>query len=248
MRWKGKCAYDGTGFYGWQSQTGGNTIQDFLEARLVAIFGHPIRIHASGRTDSGVHAKEHVFHFDADWPRSSTELLRAFRCGLPAGIQVYQITAATESFHARYSASGKRYAYSYYLGYAPPMETRYTYSIGERPFDIELMREGARYLIGKQDYSAFGAAREDDSKEDPVKDIWRLDIQKKGPRIRLVTEGSGYLYKMVRSFAGTLLEVGLGKLPPKQIQNILETKKRNQLVITAPAKGLCLEKVYYNKR
>jgi len=245
MRWRGKCAYDGTNFFGWQSQSGGNTIQDFLEARLHVIFKQPVRVHSSGRTDSGVHAKEHVFHFDADWVHSTPELLRALRCGLPAGIQVYDIKRVSDKFHARYSTKGKRYVYRFHRGYAPPMESRYTHSIGDRPVEVKAMQEAAKYLVGEHDFSAFGAAREDNVKDNPNKNIWRVDILARGSKIRLITEGSGYLYKMVRSMAGTLLEVGLGKMEPTRVKEILDSRVRSRLVVTAPSKGLCLEKVYY---
>ena len=247
MRWKCTVAYDGTGFHGWQSQTGGNTIQDFLEKRLETLFDQKIRIHGSGRTDSGVHARGQVFHFDGQWANPSTDLLNALRSGLPESIQVSAVrpVAAKDDFHARYSTIGKRYIYLIYEGYIPPHETRYYWSLGRRKLDVGLMNEAAAPLVGKHDFSAFSAESGDGSAENPVKDLRMLSIKRRGRRIRIATEASGYLYKMVRRLVGALVDVGLGKLPPAELERILKSRKRSALVVTAPARGLCLEKVFY---
>ncbi len=245
MRWKCTVAYDGTGLHGWQSQPGGNTVQDILENRLKTLFGQPIRIHGSGRTDSGVHARGQVFHFDGQWSNPQTDLLNALRSGLPESIQVSSVRSVSPDFHARYSATGKRYIYWLYEGYAPPMETRYFWSLGRRKLNIDLMNETAALLLGKHDFSAFGAERGDGSPQNPVKDLRRLEITRKGRRIRIATEASGYLYKMVRSLVGALVDVGIEKLPPDELVNIFKSHKRTQLIVTVPARGLCLEKVFY---
>ena len=154
-RFKCFCAYDGTDFRGWQSQACGNTIQDFIERRLAEIFSEKIRIHGSGRTDAGVHAKAQVFHFDAAWAHSAQNLLSALRCGLPAGIQIFRVARAKEGFHARYSAVGKRYVYNIYEGYAPPYKSRYCWSLGRRKLDVKKMNEAAAGLLGEHDFTAF---------------------------------------------------------------------------------------------
>ncbi len=246
MRFKAIVAYDGTDFYGWQSQVDGNTVQDILEGRLRAILNVPVRIHGSGRTDSGVHASRQVFHFDAEWEHPHEHLLRAFRSGVPASIQVSSIRSVPQSFHARYSASGKRYIYHIYEGYAPPRETRYCWSLGKRRLDTTLMREAARILLGNHDFSAFAADRGDGSRENPIKEMRRLDLTQKGPRLRLTTEAGGYLYKMVRSVTGALVDVGIGKLKVGDIEAILKEKKRTALIPTAPSKGLFLDRVFYD--
>lgn len=250
-RWRGVCAYDGTDFYGWQSQVGGNTIQDFLETRLGVIFEQPVRVHGSGRTDSGVHAKAQTFHFDGDWPHGADKLLRALRSGLPAGIQVAAVRPARPGFHARYDATGKRYVYRLYHGFAPPMEARYCYSLGGGTLDLSAMRNAAARLEGTHDFTAYSASRgskDDNDDEDPVKTLDRLSVTRRGPRLCLVAEGSGFLYKMVRRLAGALVTVGQGKLTPGDVEAILKAKIRTERFPTAPAKGLCLEKVFYGHR
>lgn len=245
MRWKCHVAYDGTHFEGWQAQPSGNTVQDFIERRLATLCEKPIRIHGAGRTDSGVHAVGQVFHFDHDWPHGPEKLLRALRTGLPEGIQVYAAEAVSDAFHARFSAINKRYVYRFFEGWAPPFETRYTHSLKNFRLDEARMNAAADRLIGVHDFSAFGANLQESGNENPVKDLRILKIVREGPRLTLITEGSGYLYKMVRSLAGSLLNVGIGKLTPDDIEDILISRVRTTLVTTAPARGLTLERVDY---
>lgn len=245
MRWKCMVAFDGTDFFGWQSQVGGNTVQDYIERRLEVVFKQPVRIHGCSRTDSGVHATELVFHFDSDWTHPVKHLLRAMRVGLPKGILITGVRRVPDSFHSRYSSEGKRYVYRLYEGWATPFESRYTYSLENRKLDVEKMRAAAAYLVGRHDFSAFAADRGDDSREDPVKDLRKLDVIRRGKSVRIVFEGSGFLYKMARSIAGSLIDVGTGKLAPDNIKTILESRVRTSLVVTAPAHGLTLEKVFY---
>lgn len=245
MRWKATVAYDGTGFLGWQSQRGGNTIQDFLEARLAVIFGGPVRLQGSGRTDAGVHARAQVCHFDGDWPHPVPNLLRALHCGLPAGILVTDVRPAPDTFHAQHSALGKRYCYRIYEGLALPQEARFCQSLDRRRLQIEPMREAAALLVGRHNFRAFAADRGDGRDDDPVKDLRRLDVVRRGPRVTITAEADGFLYKMVRSLAGALIDVGVGKLTPARIGEILESRVRTALVVSAPARGLTLERVFY---
>lgn len=245
MRWKGTVAYDGTDFEGWQAQPSGNTVQDFLEVRLSTVCEMPIRIHGSGRTDSGVHADAQVFHFDHEWRHGPVKFLRALRTGLPAGILVTAMEEVSDDFHARFSAIGKRYVYRYFEGWAPPKESRYVHSLRNFRLDVEAMNAAATRLLGEHDFSAFAANRRDDSDENPVKDLRMLEVSREGPRITLVTEASGYLYKMVRSLAGCLQDVGTGKIGPDDVEAILHSKVRTARVATAPAEGLTMTRVYY---
>lgn len=247
MRFQAICAYDGTPFKGWQSQACGNTIQDILEKRLAFIFKRPIRIHGSGRTDAGVHAKAQVFHFDADWTHTCEDLLRAFSSNMPPTIQVSRIRKVHDDFHARFSAKGKRYTYTLYLGHADPFLNRWCWSLGTRTPNLETMRTAADSLLGKHDFTAFSARRNDgsDTHANNVKDLRRLDVSKRGNIIRITTEADGYLYKMVRTLTGALVEVGLGKFPPEALAKIRDSGIRTRELPTAPALGLCLNKVFY---
>ena len=242
-RWKCECAYDGAPFDGWQSQPGGNGIQDVIEARLAQIFGAPVRIHGSGRTDAGVHARAQVFHFDAAWRHPVERLRAAMNSTLPAAIQIAAVRAVPPTFHARFSAQGKRYVYHLHLGEADPFARPYCWPVF-RPLDFAAMEAAAAGLRGRHDFKAFSAGRGAEP-EDTVRDLRRLELVRRGARVRITAEADGFLYKMVRSLVGALVAVGEGKLPAEQVREILASRVRTNLVPTAPPQGLFLEKVFY---
>ena len=261
MRWKCTCAYDGTPFSGWQSQRGGDAIQDIIEARLREILGtdadanananaNParlIRIHASGRTDAGVHARAQVFHFDADWKHAPEKLRAALRGGLPPQIQIKTLRPAAPDFHARFSATGKRYTYHIHLGDADPFTRPHAWCIerpSARPLDLDAMRAAAKILHGTHDFRAF-AALNGPPKEDTTRTLRRLDLVRRGRRLRITAEADGFLYKMVRTLVGALVAVGDGKLTSEDLRALLKTGKRATQIQTAPPQGLFLDKVFY---
>ncbi len=242
-RWRCVCAYDGGALAGWQSQPGGQAVQDLIEARLAAILGRSVRIHGSGRTDAGVHALGQVFHFDAAWRHGADKLLAALRSGLPASIQVKSARPVRSDFHARFSAKGKRYEYRLHLGDADPFERPYSWSVF-RPLDFAAMTAAAAVLRGRHDFRAF-AAENGTERESTVRDLRRLDIRRRGCRVRIVAEADGFLYKMVRSLVGVLVAVGEGRLTVTEVKALLAGGKRTPAVQTAPPQGLFLVKVFY---
>lgn len=242
-RWKCVCAYDGGALEGWQSQRGGGAVQDIIEKRLEVIFGRPVRIHGSGRTDAGVHALGQVFHFDAAWRHGAPKLLAALRTGLPPTIQVKSARVVASDFHARFQATGKRYEYRLRLGDADPFERPYCWPVF-RPLDFSAMAAAAAVLRGRHDFRAF-TAENGTERESTVRDLKRLDIRRRGRRVRIVAEADGFLYKMVRSLVGVLVAVGEGKLSPAQVRALLAGKQRTPAVQTAPPQGLFLVKVFY---
>jgi len=243
-RWKCVVAYDGGPFAGWQSQAKSNAVQDIIEARLAQIFHRDVRIHGSGRTDSGVHALGQVFHFDAEWRHGSDKLLAAFRMGLPQAIQVKSVQAVSPHFHARFQASGKRYEYRIHLGDADPFTRPYAWAVF-RPLDVVAMQTAATSLVGRHDFRAFTALNGPE-REDTVRELRRLEVHARGRLIRIVAEADGFLYKMVRSLVGVLVSTGEGKLTPARVREILTSKTRTAEVQTAPAHGLFLIKVFYD--
>lgn len=242
-RWKCVCAYDGAPFNGWQSQPGGNGIQDIIEARLAQIFGAAVRIHASGRTDAGVHARAQVFHFEAVWRHESERLLAAMRAMLPPAIQIASVRRVAPTFHARFSATGKIYVYHLHLGDADPFTRPYSWPVF-RPLDLAAMEAVAAELRGRHDFKAFSAFNGTE-REDTVRDLRRLEIKRRGAHVTITAEADGFLYKMVRSLAGALVAAGEGKLTPSKIREILASRTRTNVVLTAPPQGLFLEKVFY---
>lgn len=247
QRWRAVCAYDGTSFGGWQSQPHGNAIQDQIEARLAEVLKRPVRIHGSGRTDAGVHALGQVFHFDAAWKHGGDKLRTALRVGLSPAIQIKRLVPAPPDFHARFSAVGKRYSYRIVQGAASPFEYPFVLS-RERPqkLQIERMEAAAAVLRGRHDFRAF-AADNGAELEDPVRHLSTLEIRSRGPRLKLIFEADGFLYKMVRSLTGALLAVGEGRLAVEEVGAALESGKRTELIETAPPRALFLERVFYGK-
>ena len=247
MRWRAKCAYVGTTLEGWQAQASKRSVQDHIEKCLTKIFGRPIRIHGSGRTDSGVHARAQVFHFEADWKHGAEKLQRAIGTGIPHAIQVTELRRAKPDFHARFSATGKRYVYFIHRGRADPFDDPFCWSLGGRPLDVEAMRATAQLLLGTHDFRPFSAYGRVE-RENTVRTLRRLDVLGRGQRLRIVAEADGFLYKMVRTLVGALVAVGSGKLATAQVAALLDGEKRVHLIETAPAKGLFLWRVEYGAR
>jgi len=245
-RWKCICAYDGGEFSGWQSQSGSSAVQDVLEARLAEVLGVRTRIHASGRTDAGAHAKGQVFHFDAVWPHGPVKLAAALRHRLHRAIQIVSVREAARGFHARFSATGKIYAYQIRLGDADPFARRYCWAI-HRPLDLGAMRASAAVLRGRHDFKALSASRGDEPGDgaDTVRDLRRLEVRARGRSVRVVAEADGFLYKMVRRLVGALVASGEGKLTPGELRALLEAGARTARIATAPPQGLFLQKVLY---
>ena len=246
MRWKCVCSYDGGSFHGWQSQVNARGVQDAIEEGLASILETPVRIHGSGRTDTGVHALGQVFHFDADWRHGGKRLLAALRTRLPSSILVKSAAVASPGFHARYDATGKRYHYRIIVGPAEPHEVATCLSV-TGPLDLELMEETAGLLIVRHDFAPFSAGN-GDVIEDTTKDLRLLRITRHGRRMRIRLEASGFLYHMARSLVGGLLSVGMKRLDPDDIRQVLESGIRVPRIETAPAHGLFLEKVFYSPK
>jgi tRNA pseudouridine38-40 synthase len=245
-RWKCVCAYDGTGFSGWQSQPKGDSVQDAVEGRLADVLGVATRTHASGRTDAGVHAAGQVFHFDAEWAHGPDKLAAALRHRLPRAIQIISVREAPSDFHARFSARSKVYEYRLNLGDADPFTRPYTWAI-LKPINLAAMRKAAAVLEGRHDFKAFAALNgaEPGEKAGTVRRLSRLQVAARGRSVRITAEADGFLYKMVRSLVGALVAAGEGKLTSGEIRSILKSGVRTPQIHTAPPQGLFLRRVRY---
>ena len=245
-RFLATVAYDGTDHIGWQVQTGRLSIEGELEERLSRILKTPIDIHGSGRTDSGVHSVGQRFHFDAFWPHPCSYLVHAINSCEQNGLLVTHLQRVAPGFHCRWHANGKRYRYEICDGYPPPWEARYCLGLGNKTVDVKRMRQAAKLLLGRHDFYAFGANHgQGMEKENPVKELRRLDVRRRGKRITIIAEGSGFLYKMVRRLVGGLLRVGEGKMSPERLVAYRKERVITSEVPTAPARGLFMEKVFF---
>ncbi|MCW1927943.1 tRNA pseudouridine(38-40) synthase TruA [Bhargavaea beijingensis] len=240
-------AYDGSGFEGYQIQPKGRTVQGELEQALSVIHkGEAVRVHASGRTDAGVHASGQVVHFDTPLGIPDGRWAMALNTRLPGAIRVLSAETVPDRFHARFSATGKTYRYIWHLSEVISPFRRYftTPSLGVTP-DVAKMEEGARHLIGTHDFTSFCSAKTD--VEDKVRTVESIRFERHGEELHMVITGSGFLYNMVRIIAGTLWMCGKGELDPAGIPGILAAKDRSKAGKTAQAQGLYLEKVRYGE-
>jgi len=247
-------AYDGTAYVGWQRQQNGISIQALLEDALARIEGSPIVVMGAGRTDAGVHALGQVASVRIAHPIDTAPLRRALNAILPDDVRVLGVAEAPDDFHARFGARSKTYRYRIFTGdVVSPFERRYAWHI-PHALDVGAMRAGAREIAGTHDFAAFRAAGTDTATT--VRTIARLEITHAPPpmtaandphalAIAIEVEGDGFLRHMVRTIAGTLVEVGAGRRHPGSVAGTLNSKDRSQAGPTAPAQGLFLVRVSY---
>lgn len=239
-----KLAYDGTEFHGWQVQPSQRTIQGVLEAVLGEIEGSPVKIHGAGRTDAGVHALEQVASLRLGNPIPPENLRKAMNRLLTDAIRVLQVEEAESAFHARYSATAKRYEYRIWRAeICPPWLSRYVYP-HPYPLDEGRIAEAADRFAGTHDFRSLAACGGREM-ESTVRTIFSSSLEREGEMLVYRVRGTGFLYRMVRNIVGTLLEVGRGNRAPDDIGLILAGKKRSEAGPTAPARGLFLAGVEY---
>ena len=250
LKFKLTLAYDGTAWQGWQSQRSGLGVQDPVEAALAKLFAAAPRVESSSRTDAGVHARGLVAHFEipADQFRMPPRhLVLAINACLPEDIRVVSAVRVPASFHARFDAVGKQYRYRVWNDpVMNPLLRMQAWHV-PRPLDLVAMREAAAHFLGRQDFRAFTANR-GDVLEDAVRTLTRCDIIRQGRELIFVIEGAGFLYKMCRGIAGTLVQVGYGRFPAGEVKLMLDGKDRRLAGMNAPAHGLILWKVFYSSK
>lgn len=236
--------YDGTNYAGWQRQANALAVQQVIEERLKKLTGEDIVVHGASRTDAGVHALGQSVHFDTASRIPGEKFSYALNALLPHDIRVRVSRDVPEDFHARFSTRGKRYRYLFYDAPHAGALNRNTHAHSIYPLDDARMAAEARALIGTHDFAAFAASGS--AVRDTVRTIWRADVSRSGNEVMLIVEGSGFLYNMVRIIAGTLRDVGSGKLAPGALEAAIRTGDRLDLGVTAPAHGLTLMEVFYD--
>lgn len=235
--------YDGTAYAGWQRQPNQPTIQEAVEAAIRSIAQTSIPVIAAGRTDAGVHALGQVASFITEKPLSPGEWLRALNATLPEDISARSVERVADDFHARYSAVRKLYAYR--ILHRPERSalerTRAWHLYGK--LNLDAMREAAKHLVGKYDFSSFQGHPTD--VENPICNLKRLEIVRDQDIVRIELEADRFLKQMVRAMVGTLVETGQEKRKPEEMKQILDAKDRRAAGYTAPAYGLYLVRVDY---
>lgn len=245
--------YDGTRYRGWQRQ--GNTddtLQKKTEDLLSRLLEQPVEVHASGRTDAGVHARMQVCSFHADTEITCEDMLQKIRSFLPEDVGATQLTEAEPRFHARLNCTEKTYLYRVWTSDVPNVfERKYLYFFPGM-LNISAMRQAADLLTGRHDFTAFTTDRQvRTGKKSGIREIRQIRFEQvtdgdgNALGLNIFYTGDGFLYNMVRILTGTLLEVGQGKRDADSMERLLSSRDREQAGFTAPAKGLTLWEVKY---
>lgn len=242
-RYQATIAYDGTAFRGFQAQPDFRTVEGELRSVLGSLGWQGGTFLSGGRTDAGVHAAGQVIAFDLEWKHPPEELQRALNALLPDDISCPALRPAAADFHPRYHALRRCYRYRLFLAPWPdPLRERYSLRVWPAP-DEGQMAEGARSLLGKHDFGAFGSAPREGSHT--IRTILRTEWMRKEDELEFWIEADAFLFRMVRTIAGTLLQVGSGRKSPEECRALLETPPRGRAAPPAPAHGLCLMRIDY---
>lgn len=238
-------AYDGTDFCGWQIQPKGRTVEGVLNEAIFNVFGQRSPVMGASRTDAGVHALGNVAVFDLEGQIPAEKVAFALNRKLPDDIEIVKSEEVAADFHPRYRRTRKTYEYVIYNDrFRNPIRSRYT-SYFYVPLDETLMREGAKYLLGRHDFASFCSARS--QARSTIRTIESIDLTRSGKEITIRISGDGFLYNMVRMIAGVLMRVGVGYYPPSEVAEILSKEQRGYARPTAPASGLTLMSVEYQE-
>ena len=236
-------AYDGGDYHGWQIQPGQRTIQGVLTEAIQGLIGCEIKVAGASRTDAGVSALGQVGLVQIDSPIPTENLAKALTDRLPVDIAVTEAVEVPPGFDVTGAVRSKLYRYTIFTGpLRPVLQIRHCWHLPAR-LEVGAMAEAAATLVGKKDFKSFAAAA--DNREDSVRTIFRCDVTSEDDWVYVETEGDGFLYNMVRNIIGTLVEVGVGRIKPEKIKQILEAKDRTAAGPIAPAQGLCLMWIKY---
>ena len=244
-----KCTikYDGSGFSGFQVQPQYRTVQGVLERVLKEMHkGREIRLQASGRTDTGVHALGQVIHFDSSYNIPEENWKRALNTLLPDDVYIDKVEQVTEAFHARYSVKEKEYHYFVWNAEEPDVFKRNYSHHFPYPLDIERMQEACKLLEGTHDFTTFSSAKST-AKGSKIRTIFHASCQRNGEEVEFIFRGSGFLYNMVRIMVSVLLDIGQGRRDPEDIRELLEKKDRQLAGKTIAPQGLYLWNVRYEQ-
>ena len=239
-------SYDGTAYHGWQFQKGLPTVCRTLQEAIAEIVGHPVSLHGCGRTDAGVHALHYVTGFSAYTRIPADRIPYALRMHLPENITVWQAADVPASFSAIGSCIRKEYTYRIYTGRHPDpfLARRALFCSGE--LNVDVMQRAAADYVGKHDFSALRSLGSTQVKS-TVRTVYSSEITARGRHIFFKVSANGFLYNMVRAMMGTLLYIGLGKLPPTVLPTLLDGGSRVDAGPTAPPHGLYMTGAWYDE-
>lgn len=247
-RYRMTLAYDGTEFHGWQEQNPPEcaplrTVQAVVKEALIKTFRQPIILTGASRTDTGVHARGQVAHFDAQTRIPLERIALAINSRLPEDVEVLEVKPADPEFNAIGHATDKQYRYRIWTSFHKPLALRNQVYQFWRPLDEARMADGARRLVGEHDM--VGLTNAHHGRLNTVRRIHDCQVARDGDEIHITVSSNGFLFNMVRIIAGTLLEIGRGRMPVERIEEILKTGNRRLAGPTLPPQALCLEWIRY---
>lgn len=242
MRYFIELSFKGTNYFGWQIQPDAPTVQEKLNSSLSLLLREKIEIVGAGRTDSGVHAKLMIAHFDSDRVESLDNLKHRLNSLLPDDISVYRIYEVQSDAHARFDAESRSYIYKIFLG-RDPFELETTWQIHNKDFDMDLMNEACKVLLKHKDFKAFSKSKTDvKTYECVIFDAeWVLDNN----QLNFNISANRFLRNMVRAIVGTMLEVGQGDLSVADFEKVILSRNRSNAGKSVPARGLYLSDIKY---
>lgn len=235
--------YNGHGFYGWQAQQELPSIQAALETAISKVANEKIHLFCAGRTDANVHATGQVVHFDTHAKRHVDAWIWGSNSHLPPSIVVRWARAVDYRFHARFTATARRYRYIIYNHPIRPALLCNRVTWHYFPLDIERMKMAGNYLYGEQDFSSFRSSQ--CNSKTPMRNVTEFSVSRKGDFVILEIEANAFLHHMVRNIAGSLMKIGMGHREPEWLQEVLLAKSRKAAAETAAAEGLYLVRVTY---
>lgn len=245
MRVKLTISYFGKNYAGWQRQPNIISVQEVLQKALIQLTGEKREFYGSGRTDGGVHAYGQVAHINTDCTIPLDRFPLAINSYLPEDVKVMKAEKVSDDFHARYSAKSKTYIYKIFNDDILNPFYAYTHALVKPLLDITAMRQGAECVLGEHDFTSFMATGS--IIKNTVRTITAVSVTRKGKEVKIKITGNGFLYNMVRIIAGTLVDVGIHKISPESVADIILAKERTRSGKTMPAEGLYLYNVKYKK-
>ena len=246
MRYSLGSEYDGAGFFGWQRQSHAPSVQQCVEDALGVVANHPVTVVCAGRTDTGVHARGQVVHFDSPSERSQRQWMLGINSNLPDTVRVLWIRSVDDNFHARFGAISRSYRYSIMNRWVRPAIGVASFGWCRDVLDEQCMHEAAQLLLGKHDFSAFRSAG--CSAQHAIREVTAISVSRKKDVVNIDITANAFLYHMVRNIVGSLIAVGRGEESLQWFEDVFKSRDRKLAGVTAESNGLCFMVVRYESK
>jgi len=246
MRYALGIEYDGAGFFGWQRQSHAPSVQQCVEDALGVVANHPVTVVCAGRTDTGVHARGQVVHFDSLSERSQRQWMLGINSNLPDTVRVLWIRVVDDNFHARFGALSRSYRYSIMNRWVRPAIGVASFGWCREVLDDQRMHEAAQLLLGKHDFSAFRSAG--CSAQHAIREVTAISVSRQKDVVSIDITANAFLYHMVRNIVGSLIAVGRGEESLQWFEDVFNSRDRKLAGVTAESNGLCFMVVRYESK